>query len=294
MDAPAAGIALPVRRRRRAPAADRQVHLLLITPALVLLLVFYLVPVLRVLWISVSEPHPGLSNYAELASAPVRHVLATTAEICVFTTVITVLLAYVVAYAIVHAGPRTRRLLLLGVVLPLWVSVLVRSFAWVALLRREGLINTALLQLGLIRHPLALIWNELGVTIGMVHYMLPYGILPLLAHFRSIEPAYTAAARGLGASPLQAFRRVFLPLSLPGVIAAGILVFIFSMGFYVTPVLLGGGRTIMITEYISSQIMDILAWGSGTMLATTLVIAVLLLLALLSRVVDLRQVFGAK
>jgi len=274
--------------------AERQVYHLLVAPALLLLLVFYVFPVARVLWISFVEPQPGFGNYAQLASGPVLHVIATTAQICTLTTTITVLLSYVVAYAITHSGRRTRRLMLLGVVLPLWVSVLVRSFAWVALLRRQGVINATLLQFGFTDQPLALIWNQLGVTIGMVHYMLPYGILPLLANMRQIDPALTAAARGLGATPAQAFRRVFLPLSLPGVIASVVLVFIFSLGFYVTPVLLGGGKVIMVTEYISNQIMVVLQWGSGTMLATTLVAAVLLLLALLSRVVDLRQVFGAK
>ena len=228
--------------------SERQVYYLLLVPALLLLLGFYVFPVVRVLWISFIEPKPGLGNYAELASSSVLHVIATTAHICALTTTITVLLSYVVAYAMTHSGRRTRRIMLLGVILPLWVSVLVRSFAWVALLRRQGVINAALLQLGLIHQPLDLMWNELGVTIGMVHYMLPYGILPLLANMRQINPAFTAAARGLGASPAEAFRRVFLPLTLPGIIASGILVFIFSLGFYVTPVLLGGGKVVMVTE----------------------------------------------
>jgi len=279
---------------RRSLLAGRLGYHLLLAPAALLLLTFYILPVVRVLWISVVEPHPGLGNYAELASPPVRHVLTTTAAICTLTTTITVLLAYVVAYAITHCGRITRRLLMLGVILPLWISVLVRSIAWVALLRRQGVVNSTLLQLGIIHQPLALIWNELGVTIGMVHYMLPYGILPLVANMRLIDPSFTTAARGLGASPVQAFRRIFLPLSLPGVIAAGVLVFIFSLGFYATPVLLGGGKVIMVTEYISSQIMNVLDWGTGTMLATTMVATVLVLLVLLSRAADLRQVFGAK
>jgi putative spermidine/putrescine transport system permease protein len=273
---------------------ERHIYRLLIAPALLLLSGFYVFPVARVLWISFNEPKAGLGNYAELASSSVLRVISTTAQICALTTTITVLLSYVVAYAITHSTRRVRRLMLLGVLLPLWMSVLVRSFAWFALLRRQGVINEALLQLGFIDQPLALMWNELGVTIGMVHYMLPYGILPLLASMRQIDPAFTAAARGLGATPLEAFRRVFLPLSFPGVVASGVLVFIFSLGFYVTPVLLGGGKVVMVTEYISDEIMVVLQWGTGTMLATTLVAAVLLLLALLSRVVNVRQLFGAK
>ena len=281
----------PAGRRDR---IERHIYRLLIAPALLLLLAFYVFPVVRVLWISVSEPAPGLGNYAQLASSSMLRVIGTTAQICALTTTITVLLSYVVAYAITHSTRRVRRLMLLGVILPLWISVLVRSFAWFALLRRQGVINSALMQLDLIDQPLALMWNRLGVTIGMVHYMLPYGILPLLANMRQIDPAFTAAARGLGATPVEAFRRVFLPLSVSGIVASGVLVFIFSLGFYVTPVLLGGGKVVMVTEYISNEIMVVLQWGSGTMLATSLVAAVLLLLALLSRVVNVRQLFGAK
>jgi putative spermidine/putrescine transport system permease protein len=184
--------------------------------------------------------------------------------------------------------------MMLGVLLPLWISVLVRSFAWITLLRNRGVINNALMGLGVIDSPLALMWNELGIVIGMVHYMLPFGILPLLANMRRINPALVAAARGLGASRTEAFWRVFLPLSTPGIIAATILVFIFSLGFFVTPALLGGGRTILITEYISVQIVELLRWGTGTMLATMLIVIVFALFGLLARVVDLRQVFGAK
>jgi putative spermidine/putrescine transport system permease protein len=155
-------------------------------------------------------------------------------------------------------------------------------------------VNTALLDIGLIAHPLPMIWNEFGVTLGMVHTMLPYGILPLVAHMSGIDPSLAAAARGLGATRAQAFRRVFLPLSLPGLVGAGVLVAIFSIGFYVTPVLLGGGKTLLVAEYISIQILEVLRWGTGTMLATTLVVAIVLMLAALSRVVDLRQLFGAK
>ncbi len=153
----------------------------------------------------------------------------------------------------------------------MWISALVRAFAWVVLLRREGVFNSALLSLGLIDRPLALIWNELGVVIGMVHYMLPYAVLPLYANMRDIDQRCIAAARGLGASRRQTFLRVFLPLSVPGIVGAGILVFVYSLGFFVTPAILGGGKTLMIAEFIRLQIVEILRWGTGTMLATVLI-----------------------
>jgi len=267
---------------------------LLIAPALAMMVVFYLYPVGRVLWMSVAEPSPGIDNYALLAtSASIQRMLMTTARIGVLTTVITLILAYIVSYALVHASPSTQRWMFLGVLIPLWISVLVRAFAWFVLLRREGLINTALLSTGLVDTPLNLIWNETGVMIGMVHYMLPLGILPIYANMRDIDQRCIAAARGLGATPFEAFRKVFLPLSLPGVVGASILVFIFSLGFFVTPALLGGGKTLMIAEYIKVQILEVVRWGVGTMLAATLLIVIASLLAGLSRVVDLRKLFGA-
>ncbi|QXM25339.1 ABC transporter permease [Elioraea tepida] len=266
---------------------------LLILPALVLMLVFYVYPLAEVLWISVTEPEPGLGNYERLLTSPaVQRVWVTTLRICVITTVITLLCGYVVAYALASAPLRLQRWMFLFVLLPLWISVLVRAFAWVTLLRRQGLINEALLATGLIEEPLRLIWNEFGIAVGMIHYMIPYAVLPLYASMRDIDPRLVPAARGLGASRLEAFRRVFLPLTLPGIIAATVLVFIFSLGFYVTPAILGGGRTLMIAEYIKLQILDLIRWGLGTMMASTLLIAILLLLWLMSRLVDIRRVFG--
>jgi putative spermidine/putrescine transport system permease protein len=129
--------------------------------------------------------------------------------------------------------------------------------------------------------------------IGMVHYMLPFGILPIYANMRDIDQRCVSAARGLGATRGVAFRKVFLPLSIPGVIGAGILVFMFSLGFFVTPAILGGGKTLMIAEYIKVQILEIVRWGVGAMLAAVLLIAIGLLLAVLNRIVDLRKLFGS-
>jgi putative spermidine/putrescine transport system permease protein len=137
-------------------------------------------------------------------------------------------------------------------------------------------------------------WNELGITIGMVHYMLPYAILPLYANMRDIDARVIAAARGLGADRTQAFLRVFLPLSLPGIVGAGVLVFIFSLGFFVTPAILGGGRTLMIAQYVSIQILEAVRWGLGAMMATVLTIIVLASIAALARLVDFRRLFGVK
>jgi putative spermidine/putrescine transport system permease protein len=215
--------------------------------------------------------------------------LGNTARICAITTGVALLLGYVLAYALTQARPSVQRWMMAGVLLPLWVSVLARSFAWVALLRREGLVNGWLLAAGVIDQPLPLMWNIFGVAVGMVHTMLPYAVLAMAAQMRTIDRSLVAAARGMGAGRGQAFRRVFLPLSLPGLGSAAVLVTIFSLGFYVTPVLLGGGRVMMVAEYVSLQIHDLLAWGVGTMLATTLVIAIAALLGV-SRAIGVRAV----
>jgi putative spermidine/putrescine transport system permease protein len=266
----------------------------LIMPAFLLLVVFYLAPILQVLAISVTEPEPGLGNYERLfTSGAVQRVIVTTLRICLITTVLALLLGYAIAYAITLASPRARGWWILAVLVPLWISVLVRAFAWVTLLRRQGLVNNTLMEAGIISEPLPLVWNEFGIVVGMVHYMVPFAVLPMLASMREIDPRLLAAARGLGASRGAVFRRVFLPLSLPGVIAAGVLVFIFSLGFYITPAILGGGKTLMVAEWIGLQILDLIRWGLGTMMATMLVVAILVTLAVFSRIVDLRRIFGA-
>jgi putative spermidine/putrescine transport system permease protein len=266
---------------------------LLILPAFLLMTAFYVAPIAQVLAISFTEPAPGLGNYERLfTSESVQRVIVTTLRICVLTTAIALLLGYVLAYRIALASAAAQRWWILAVLVPLWISVLVRAFAWVTLLRRQGLVNESLLGAGLIAEPLALVWNEFGIVVGMVHYMVPYAVLPMLASMREIDPRLLSAARGLGASRVTIFRRVFLPLSLPGLLASGVLVFIFSLGFYITPAILGGGKTLMVAEWIGLQILDLLRWGLGTMMATMLVVAILATLAVFSRIVDMRRVFG--
>lgn len=267
----------------------------LILPAFLLMTLLYVTPIAQVLAISVTDPEPGLGNYQRLfANAAIQRVVWTTLRICLLTTGISLILGYALAYVISRASPAARRWWLLGVLVPMWISVLVRAFAWVTLLRRQGLINQALQATGVIDAPLALVWNEFGIVVGMVHYMVPYAVLPMLASQLEIDSRLLAAARGLGASHATVFRRIFLPLSAPGLIASAVLVFIFSLGFYITPAILGGGRTLMAAEWIKIQILDVLRWGLGAMLAVMLVATILTVLAVFSRVVDLRRLFGAR
>jgi putative spermidine/putrescine transport system permease protein len=279
---------------QRGHVSHQQVYWLLILPSMLLMASFYLYPLGKVLWISVTEPSVGLENYERLfTSASVQRMLGVTLRIGLITTGIAMVMAYIVAYVMVHSSERVPRWMIFFVLVPFWISVLVRAFAWVTLLRGEGIINNLLVGAGFIAEPLSLVRNELGVIIGMIHYMVPFAILPLYANMRGIDQRLVAAARGLGASPIQAFLRVFLPLSLPGIVGAGVLVFIFSAGFYVTPAILGGGKVFMIAEYIAVQINETLRWGLGTMLASTLMIFVFVLMAVLGRFVNLKRLFGA-
>jgi len=273
----------------------RRVYLLLLLAPLILLAGLYLYPLSRVLWLSVTVPKPGLENFERLlTSSAIQRVLWTTVRICVLTTALALIIGYAVAYAALHLRGWRGELLLFFILLSFWLSVLIRAFAWLTLLQSRGVINTWLMDAGIIDAPLPLIRNEFGVVLGMVHYMIPYSALPLYANMKGIDPRLVPAARGLGAGPVRAFLKIYLPMSLPGLISAGILTFIFSLGFYVTPALLGGGKTIMIAEYIAVQINDTLNWGLGSMLATTLLLAIFALLTVLSAFVDPRKVFGVK
>ncbi|MCZ0735667.1 ABC transporter permease [Phreatobacter sp. AB_2022a] len=267
----------------------------LVLPALAVTAVCFAVPVANVLRLSFVEPAAGFGNYVELVAEPLyRSIAATTLRMALATTAISVLLGYLVAYVIAHTAPRHRQWLLLAVLMPFWLSVLVRAFAWVVLLQREGLVNAALMSLGLVDQPLALLRNETGVLIGMVHYMVPYAVLPLLSTMMGIDHRLVPAARACGAGPVRSFLKVFLPLSLPGIVAATILVFILSLGFLVTPALLGGGKVVMVAQYIEFGISETLNWGIATALATCLLMLVVFSLALVAKLVPADKLFGAK
>ncbi|CPQ36200.1 ABC transporter permease [Bordetella pertussis] len=272
----------------------RSLPALLVLPAAVLIGGMFLLPVLRILAISFTEPHADLGNYAALFTEPLYlKIMATTARICAWTTLIALGLGYVLAYVMANSSPRMRSWMIIGLLVPFWLSVLVRAFAWVLLLAREGPVNATLMALGVIDSPLALLRNETGVLIGMVHYMIPYAVLPMLTNMLGIDRSLMAAARALGAGPVATFLRVYLPLSLPGVLAAGVLVFIFSLGFFITPALLGGGKTVMVAQYIEFGISETMNWGISTAFAATLLVAVIMSLVLVSRVVRVPSLFGA-
>lgn len=268
---------------------------LLVAPLGLLVFALYAGPVLNILWLSVTEPVTGLQNYEQLFSkASLLKLLLTTLRICLLTTLVSVVAGYLVAYVMVRLAARERSWMLGLLLISFWVSVLVRAFAWLTILGRNGILNDALQGIGLLDQPYAFVRNELGVLIGMIHYMIPYAVLPLLANMQGIDQRVLDASRSLGAGPWLTFRRVYLPLTTPGLFAAALLVFIISLGFYVTPAILGGGRVLMVAEYISVQMLVTLQWGTASMLATLVLGGVLALMFVFSRFMRVSDAFGVR
>ena len=279
------------RARRRRTLIERA---LLVGPLPLLLIVLYVVPFLGIAAWSVTLPEPGLGNFERLATdGPALAVILRTLRICFITTAIALILGYLLAYHWVFGSARVRWLVELGILIPFWISVLVRTFGWLVLLGREGLINDALVASGLTDEPLALVRNEIGVIIGMVHFMVPFAVLPIASSLRQMDRRLTLASRGLGARPLTTFLFIVLPLSLPGIVGAATIVFVFSLGFFVTPAILGGGRTVMVAEYIYLQIFQTTNWGFGAALSLLLIVIVAGLVALVARVARLHKLAGA-
>jgi ABC-type spermidine/putrescine transport system permease subunit I len=243
--------------------------LLLLLPALAFLLVFFAYPLVYV----AGRSAPGFSfeSYQRIFTAPVYvKVMLLTFQTSGVVTVVCLLLGYPYAYAMTRAQGWTFTSLSIALLLPFWVSLLLRTFAWMILLQDTGLINRLLLAAGLTDQPIALIRNVVGVTIGMTHILLPYVVLPLYSVMSKIDPKLMEAASISGARPVRSFLRVFLPLSLPGVYAGALLAFTLGLGFYVTPALLGGPRDTMIGQLIASQISDQHNFQMGSALAIVL------------------------
>jgi ABC-type spermidine/putrescine transport system permease subunit I len=264
--------------RGASPGWRRAAPLLLTAPLLVFMLAFYAVPVLAMLMRSVAEPAWTLANYAALPSDGVfLKVFATTLETALIVTLAALLLGYPVALALV-GRPRWAPVILILVLLPFWTSVLVRSYAWMVLLGRHGVINEALLAAGLLDRPLRILNTPLATDIAMTHILLPYMILPIANTLRQIDPALARAAAGLGATPWQSFRQIVLPLSMPGVAAGMLLVFVLALGFYITPAMVGGPREITLSMLIAQQVEQ-LNWAYAATLSAVLLATALALIA---------------
>ncbi|MDP7518003.1 MAG: ABC transporter permease subunit, partial [Arenicellales bacterium] len=219
-------------------------------------------------------------------------VLLITIKVAAWTTIFSILAGYPVAYLLATVRDSTRNTMIIWVLMPFWTSFLVRTFAWIVLLGRKGAINDLLTSLGIVEYPIKLIYNFNGVMIGMVHALMPLCVLTMLAVMQNIDKNLTKAASTLGARGGQAFWRIYFPLSLPGVAAGGLLIFITSLGFFITPALLGGARDTMIVQLIIFQINDMLNWGFAGAISMLLLVTVLIIFFLYDRLLGLSTLSG--
>lgn len=249
-------------------------------PALLLIALFFIVPVLMLLMRSVLEPEVGLQNYgALLGSTTYLRVFLNTFMVAGVVTVASILIGYPVAWLLAIMPEKWSRIVLAIIILSMWTNLLARTYAWMVLLQRTGVINKTLMGLGLIDKPLALVNNLVGVTIGMTYIMLPFVILPLMGVIRTIDPAILRAAALCGAGKMQCFLRVLLPLSLPGIAAGALMVFVMSLGYFVTPALLGGTSNMMLAELVAQFVQSLVNWGMGGAAALVLLVVTLALYA---------------
>lgn len=266
---------------------------MLVLPALAFYLLVYLYPLSRLGAWSFFDPNFTLKFYGELFGEPAYfRALRNTLEISVLVTLISLILGYPLAYLMTTTSARARRILMILVLVPFWTSILVRTFAWIVILGNNGLVNRALVATGLVDHPVKLLFNMIGVQVGMVHVLLPFMIFPLYGVMSRIDLSVIRVARSLGATPARAFLHVFLPLSLPGVAAGCVLVFLLAIGFYITPALLGGPGEITLATMIDMMINTLLNWGFAATLGILLLVVVGFIFVAFSSLMGLARIAG--
>ncbi|MGY3473534.1 ABC transporter permease [Bradyrhizobium ottawaense] len=251
-------------------------------PLLVLMVIAFNAPIVYMLGLGFWDKGQGftVTPYKSLLETPVYlHVLANTMRISLVATIASILIGYPLAHWMRGLTGYAKIIVVALVVLPFWVSTLVRTYAWIVLLGTSGLLNRALQGLGLTDAPVSFLYNEFGVMIGMANVLLPFLVLPLYAAMVRIDDRLLHAAASLGASPRTIFWRIYFPLTLPALTAGALLVFMLSLGFYITPAILGGGRVPMISNLLDTLINQIPSWGQASAISTILLLVTLLIFA---------------
>lgn len=275
---PATGLptgALNVETLGRNQRRERMMLFGLCSPAFLLILFIIFIPVGWLSWLSLFDDAGALSadNYLRLVERQSYiRTFQTTFQVALVVTIACVLLGYPLAYMLSQIPRRAAAICMIFVILPFWTSVLVRTYAWLVILQRNGLVNEWLTGLGLVAGPLQLIHSFSGVVIGMTHILLPFLVLPLYASMRAIDRDLLRAAMNLGASPTATFWQVFFPLSLPGLAAGVVLIFVLCLGFFVTPALMGGGRVIMWAMRMESTVSLYSNWGAASAMGVVLLV----------------------
>jgi putative spermidine/putrescine transport system permease protein len=263
----------------------------LLLPVVLFLGGCFIVPLGQLLALSFAGKEGTFSAYTELLTSEVFvAVFVNTLKLAATVTIISVLLAYPTAYLLSRLEGLWLTLAIYCVLVPFWISVLVRTFSWMLLLERNGPVNMVLVGAGLIEQPLKLLFNDFAVHLGMVHVLLPYAVLPIYSAMVKVDPRLLLASDGLGASRLQTFLRVYLPLTATGVAAGAIFVFLLSLGFYITPALLGGLHNLTAAMLIDNFVNERLVWPLAAAASFLLLVIVLAILALAARFLSLRQI----
>jgi putative spermidine/putrescine transport system permease protein len=265
---------------------------LLIAPSCLALVLLFVVPIAYVLLLSVTDPRLSFAHYQRIFTVPVyTRVMLNTFATSLIVTALCLVIGYPIAYVMARRGGWVSTVLLTVVAMSFWTGFLVRTYAWLVILGSKGPVAAAYGTLGLGRAP-QLLFSTFSSTLGMTHILLPYMVLALYAAMRKIDGSHLKAAASLGARPAAAFREVFLPLSLPGVVNGSLLVFVTCLGFFVTPVLLGTPRDMMISQLINQQVEELLAFGFASAVAVVLLVATCVVLALYNRYVGLDRLWG--
>ncbi len=280
---------------RRDAMRERLALFGLCSPALLLVLVILVIPVGWLFFVSFigADGSFSLENYERMITRKsYARIFWTTFEVSVATTLICILLGYPLAYFLSQLPDRAANLCLIAVLLPFWTSLLVRTYAWLVLLQRQGIVNDWGIGLGLWDEPIKFVHNMTGTLIGMVHIMLPFLVLPVYSSMKAIDRDYLKAASNLGAGPVRAFWTVFFPLSVPGLFAGALIVFVLCLGFFVTPAVLGGGKVILVSMKIASNIELFVNWGAASALGVVLLVLTLAILWVASRFLKLEHLAG--
>jgi putative spermidine/putrescine transport system permease protein len=266
---------------------------LAILPLLIYTIILFIYPLLRMFTLSLFSPSFTLEHYHHFYQAPIYlRIFSNTFRTAATVTFITLLLGYPVSYFLSSIPEKTANLLMIFIVVPFWVSILIRTFAWTVILQSNGVANVLLMRLGIINEPLRLLYNSFAVHIGMIHIQLPFMILSLYGVMKGIDRNYFNVALSLGAKPVNAFWQVYFPMSLPGVGAGTLLVFIMSLGFYITPAILGGNRDTTISMVIENQVSTILNWNFGSALAVILLVITTLIIIIYNKLLGVGKVGG--
>jgi ABC-type spermidine/putrescine transport system permease subunit I len=264
---------------------------LLVLPLAAFLTVFYLVPVIVMLVQSTGKAY-DFKPFADVFSSTIAlRIFWQTVRLAVISTLVTFLLAYPLAFFIASCRPLAANILLAVVMLPFWTSILIRSYAWMVLLGRQGVLNGLMQWLGITSEPIKLLNTSFAVYIGMIHILLPFMILPIYGSLKALDGRLVAAAENLGAGTVSVFRYVIFPLSLPGVMAGSVLVFVLALGFYITPALLGGPTDMTISMMVAEQV-DLYRWDFAAALATVLLITTMLIIFVVSRIISFEKLVG--